>query len=180
MHYLNLKLFIIILVLVATYRTGGSCIQIGDLLYTFGAMSTGTADTDVIACQSVSIYNIKTGITSGLDSILPQQYGNGYIYYYGYYKGNVYLIGGYYHGSGSNYANRKWYHTIAKFAINSTDLEPGTIVCDPSSYFNSTEMYNDGKTKLNFGVNQVYYQSADGFSIQLAAVIKNGVVTNIN
>ena len=164
----------------ATYRTGGSCIQIGDLLYTFGAMSTGTADTDVIACQSVSIYNIKTGITSGLDSILPQQYGNGYIYYYGYYKGNVYLIGGYYHGSGSNYANRKWYHTIAKFAINSTDLEPGTIVCDPSSYFNSTEMYNDGKTKLNFGVNQVYYQSADGFSIQLAAVIKNGVVTNIN
>ena len=162
------------------YRIGGSCVQIGDLLYTFGGMSSETNDTDKIACQSVSIYNIKTGITSGLDSILPQMYGTAYKYYYGYYKGYVYLIGGFYHGSGSNYTNRKWYHTIAKFAINSKDLETGTIVCDPSSYFNSTEMYNDGKTKLEFGVNQVYYQSADGFSIQPAAVIKNGVVTNIN
>ena len=163
-----------------TYRIGGKCIQIGNLLYTFGGMSSETNDTDKIACQSVSIYNTKTGITTGLDSILPQMYGNAYTYYYAYYKGNVYLIGGFYHGSGVNYTNRKWYHTIAKFAINSKDLEPGTIVCDPSSYFNSTEMYNDGKTKLDFGVNQVYYQSADGFSIQPAAVIKNGVVTNIN
>ena len=125
-------------------------------------------------------YNIKTKVTSGIDNVLPQKYGRSYLYYYAYYKGNVYLIGGFYHGSGSNNTDRKWYHTIAKFAINSKDLEPGTIVCDPSSYFNSTEMYNDGKTKLDFGVNQVYYQSADGFSIQPAAVIKNGVVTNIN
>ena len=164
----------------ASYRFGGNCIQIGDLLYTFGAMTSGSKTDDTLACQSVSIYNIKTKVTSGIDNVLPQRYGRSYLYYYAYYKGNVYLIGGNYHGGGSNNIDRKWYHTIAKFAINSKDLEPGTIVCDPSSYFNSTEMYNDGKTKLDFGVNQVYYQSADGFSIQPAAVIKNGVVTNIN
>ena len=163
-----------------SHRFGGNCIQIGDLLYVFGAMTSESNTNDTLACQSVSIYNIKTKVTSGIDNALPQRYGRSYLYYYGYYKGNVYLIGGYYHGGGSNYTDRKWYHTIAKFAINSKDLEPGTIVCDPSSYFNSTEMYNDGKTKLDFGVNQVYYQSADGFSIQPAAVIKNGVVTNIN
>lgn len=162
------------------YRNGGNTIQIGDLLYTFGAMTSGSKTDDTLACQSVSIYNIKTKVTSGIDNVLPQRYGRSYLPYYAYYKGSVYLIGGFYHGGGSNYSDRKWYHTIAKFAINSKDLEPGTIVCDPSSYFNSTEMYNDGKTKLDFGVNQVYYQSADGFSIQPAAVIKNGVVTNIN
>lgn len=163
------------------YNIGGQSIQIGDLLYTFGGMGAVSSDAnDELACKSVSIYNIKTRETTGLDNILPQVYGSQYTYYYAYYKGNVYLIGGFYHGGGSNYSNRMWYHTIAKFAINSKDLEPGTIVCDPSSYFNSTEMYNDGKTKLDFGVNQVYYQSADGFSIQPAAVIKNGVVTNIN
>ena len=163
-----------------SHRFGGNCIQIGDLLYTFGAMTSGSKTDDTLACQSVSIYNIKTKVTSGIDNVLPQRYGRSYLYYYAYYKGNVYLIGGNYHGGGSNNTDCKWYHTIAKFAINSKDLEPGTIVCDPSSYFNSTEMYNDGKTKLDFGVNQVYYQSADGFSIQPAAVIKNGVVTNIN
>ena len=163
------------------YTTGGQSIQIGDLLYTFGGMGAESTDAnETLACKSVSIYNIKTRETTGLDNILPQVYGSQYTYYYAYYKGSVYLIGGFYHGGGSNYVDRKWYHTIAKFAINSKDLEPGTIVCDPSSYFNSTEMYNDGKTKLDFGVNQVYYQSADGFSIQPAAVIKNGVVTNIN
>ena len=163
------------------YGIGGQSIQIGDLLYTFGGMGVEASDSnDTLACKSVSIYNIKTRETTGLDNILPQAYGSQYTYYYAYYKGNVYLIGGFYHGSGSNYTDRKWYHTIAKFAINSKDLEPGTIVCDPSSYFNSTEMYNDGKTKLDFGVNQVYYQSANGFSIQPAAVIKNGVDTNIN
>ena len=163
------------------YATGGQSVQIGDLLYTFGGMGNVSSDSnDTLACKSVSIYNIKTRETTGLDNVLPQVYGCDYTYYYAYYKGNVYLIGGFYHGGGSNYSDRKWYHTIAKFAINSKDLEPGTIVCDPSSYFNSTEMYNDGKTKLDFGVNQVYYQSADGFSIQPAAVIKNGIVTNIN
>ena len=166
----------------SSYSAAGRSIQIGDLLYAFGGMSeTDAIDTyTTLACKSVSIYNIKTKETIGIDNILPQPYGIQYNYYYAYYKGNVYLIGGFYHGSGINYANRKWYHTIVKFAINSKDLDNGTIVCDPSSYFNSTEMYNDGKTKLDFGVNQVYYQSAEGFSIQPAAVIKNSTIININ
>lgn len=40
-------------------------------------------------------------------------------------------------------------------------------------------MYSDKLSILDFGVSEVYYQSASGFSKQSAATIKNGVVTNI-
>ena len=156
-------------------------LQLSNSLYVFGGMgNSNMGEYTYKAARSVSIYDIKNKTTRGLDNVLPQKYSNSYNAFSGYVNGNMYIIGGFFTGGGSNNTDRKWYHTIAKFAINSKDLEPGTIVCDPSSYFNSTEMYNDGKTKLDFGVNQVYYQSADGFSIQPAAVIKNGVVTNIN
>ena len=44
---------------------------------------------------------------------------------------------------------------------------------------NVTEMYSDKLSTLDFGVSEVYYQSVDGFFKQPAAIIKNGVVTNI-
>lgn len=65
------------------------------------------------------------------------------------------------------------------FNIQTNEFSNGTVVCQPSVKENVTEMYSDKLSTLDFGVSEVYYQSANGFGKQPAAIIKNGVVTNI-
>lgn len=65
------------------------------------------------------------------------------------------------------------------FNIKTNEFQNGTVVCQPSVKENVTEMYSDKLSTLDFGVSEVYYQSVDGFFKQPAAIIKNGVVTNI-
>ena len=89
--------------------------------------------------------------------------------------GTVYVIGGTPYQSDTNAR----LNTVIKFAIQTNEFTNGTVVCQPSFKTNVTEMYTDKLSTVSFGIDEVYYQSASGFSKQSAAIIKNGVATDI-
>ena len=63
--------------------------------------------------------------------------------------------------------------------LNQNTYETGTILCQPSAASNLTKMYSSDLITLNYGIDDVYYQAADGLHKQDAAIIKDGVVTDI-
>lgn len=70
---------------------------------------------------------------------------------------------------------------VTQFSFGSNMYETGTILCLPSATSNLTKMYSSSLITLNYGIygDDVYYQAADGLHKQDAAIIKDGVVTDI-
>ena len=68
---------------------------------------------------------------------------------------------------------------VTQFSFGSNTYETGTILCLPSATSNLTKMYSSGLITLSYGIDDVYYQAADGLHKQDAAIIKDGVVTDI-
>ena len=80
--------------------------------------------------------------------------------------------------SGSNYIYN-YKDCITKYSLQSNNYETGTVLCQPSAISNLTKMYSSDLITLNYGIDDVYYQAADGLHKQDAAIIKDGVVTDI-
>lgn len=152
-----------------------SRVQLLNKVYLIGGVSyaSGSQSQRKIAA-SILIYDLATKESKLLSSILPYPL-------YGRYTaaavvdGTVYVIGGTPYQSDTNAR----LNTVIKFAIQTNEFTNGTVVCQPSSKTNVTEMYTDKLSTVSFGIDEVYYQSADGFAKQPAAIIKNGVVTDI-
>lgn len=85
-----------------------------------------------------------------------------------------YIVGGYYGD-----ATQTETQTVMKYTAKSNDLPTGTVWAHESTSENVTEMYKDKTMTLNLGIDKVLIQEADGLKVQPAAIIKNGVVTNI-
>lgn len=133
----------------------------------------GGGTSNVVQAASVIVYDLVSKEVTIMSNILP----------YRLYArptasavvdGSAYIIGGT-KISDSDYN----LNTVIRFAIKTNEFANGTVVCQPSSKNNITEMYSDKLVTLDFGVDDVYYQSAAGFSKQPAAIIKNGVATDI-
>lgn len=133
----------------------------------------GGGTSNVAEAASVIVYDLISKEVTVLSDILP----------YRMYSvpaasalvdGSAYIIG----GSKISDSDYKL-NTVIKFAIKTNEFANGTVVCQPSSKNNITEMYSDKLATLDFGIDDVYYQSTTGFSKQSAAIIKNGVATDI-
>ena len=68
---------------------------------------------------------------------------------------------------------------VSKFSATSNDFDNGTVVCQLSEVENTTELYKDRQMSLNVGVSKVLFQQVNGLHGQPAAIIKNGVATDI-
>lgn len=85
-----------------------------------------------------------------------------------------------YKQTGSSSVSSQYNKRVSKFSATSNDFDNGTVVCQLSEVENTTEIYKDRQMSLNIGVSKVLFQQADGLHDQSAAIIKNGVTTNIN
>lgn len=141
-----------------------------DTVYSIGGGSTSEVNNNIYA------YNLLTGEVSVIEGALNYTTNNSYWGGAAVVNGIAYVFGGGYHSGSYGYGVKK----IAKFRISTSKFGNKTIVVSPSLSSNVTEMYSDKLTTLDFGVDEVYYQSASGFSKQPAAIIKNGVSTDIN
>ena len=141
-----------------------------DTIYSIGGGSTSEANKNIYA------YNLLTGEVNVIENALNYTTNNSYWGGAAVVNGIAYVFGGGYITSSSYaYGEKK----IAKFRINTNKFGNKTVVVSPSLSSNVTEMYSDKLTTLDFGVDEVYYQSAAGFNKQPAAIIKNGVATDI-
>lgn len=141
-----------------------------DTIYSIGGGSTSEVNKNIYA------YNLLTGEVNVIENALNYTTNNSYWGGAAVVNGTAYVFGGGYITSSSYAYGIK---NIAKFRINTSNFENKTVVVSPSLASNITEMYSDELTNLDFGVDEVYYQSAAGFNKQSAAIIKNGVVTDI-
>lgn len=143
-------------------------VQLLNKVYLIGGGTSNEAEA-----ASVIVYDLVSKVATVMSDILPYRlYANPTAS--AVVDGSAYIIG----GSKISDSNHKL-NTVIKFAIKTNEFANGTVVCQPSSKNNITEMYSDKLATLDFGVDDVYYQSASGFSKQSAAIIKNGVATDI-
>ena len=135
----------------------------------------GTATTTGNAVASaVTIYDLETRTYTIKENQLTDEltrYSKDIpaLAYDGY---SVYRLGGYY-GTGT------LTETVMKYTATSNDLPTGTVWAHESTSENVTEMYKDKIMTLNLGIDKVLIQEADGLKVQPAAIIKNGVATDI-
>lgn len=85
----------------------------------------------------------------------------------------------YYKQTGSSSVSSQVNKRVSKFSAISNDFDDGTVICQLSEVENTTELYKDRQMSLNVGVSKVLFQQTDGLHGQPAAIIKNGVVTDI-
>ena len=85
----------------------------------------------------------------------------------------------YYKQTGSSSVSSQVNKRVSKFSATSNDFDDGTVICQLSEVENTTELYKDRQMSLNVGVSKVLFQQTDGLHGQPAAIIKNGVVTDI-
>lgn len=157
---------------VATELTGNAgtagAVQLLNKVYLIGGGGSNEAQA-----ASVIVYDLVSKVATVMSDILPYR-----LYAHptasAVVDGSAYIIG----GSKISDSNNR-FNTVIRFAIKTNEFANGTVVCQPSSKNNITEMYSDKLATLDFGVDDVYYQSASGFSKQSAAIIKNGVATDI-
>lgn len=150
-------------------------VQLLNKVYLIGGASyTSGSQVQRKTAASILIYDLASKESKLLSSILPYPLYNRYTAA-AIVDGTVYVIGGTPYQSDTNAR----LNTVIKFAIQTNEFTNGTVVCQPSSKTNVTEMYTDKLSTVSFGIDEVYYQSADGFAKQPAAIIKNGVVTDI-
>lgn len=130
--------------------------------------------------RDVLVYDLTTEQITVLENVISEDAARSFSYFGGIdFQGT--LQAGFYGGyvqNGSS-ASKVYQQKIMVFNIQTNEFSNGTVVCQPSAKENVTEMYSDKLSTLDFGVSEVYYQSVDGFFKQPAAIIKNGVVTNI-
>ena len=127
----------------------------------------------------IAIYNIPNNTCEIKKNVIPSDmtypFKYPYVKKYGYcQKGNDIYIVGACHEDATQYRN-----AVTKYSIKSNTYETGTILCQPSATSNLTKMYSSDLITLNYGIDDVYYQAADGLHKQDAAIIKDGVVTDI-
>lgn len=130
--------------------------------------------------RDVLVYDLVSEQITLLENVISEDAARSFQYFGGIdFQGT--LQAGFYGGfvQDSSSASKVYQYKIMIFNIQTNEFSNGTVVCQPSAKENVTEMYSDKLSTLDFGVSEVYYQSADGFSKQPAAIIKNGVVTDI-
>ena len=149
-------------------------------VYFIGLNTSPAADSNI---TDIAIYNIPNNSCEIKKSVIPSDmmYPFIYPYYktYGYcQKGNdIYIVGANHHDNINS--TTKYKNAVTKYSIKSNTFETGTILCQPSATSNLTKMYSSGLITLSYGIDDVYYQAADGLHKQNAAIIKDGVVTDI-
>lgn len=130
--------------------------------------------------RDVLVYDLVSEQITLLENVISEDAARSFQYFGGIdFQGT--LQAGFYGGfvQDSSSASKVYQYKIMIFNIQTNEFSNGTVVCQLSAKENVTEMYSDKLSTLDFGVSEVYYQSADGFSKQPAAIIKNGVVTDI-
>lgn len=130
--------------------------------------------------RDVLVYDLVSEQITILENAISEDAARSFQYFGGIdFQGT--LQAGFYGGfvQDSSSASKVYQYKIMMFNIQTNEFSNGTVVCQPSAKENVTEMYSDKLFTLDFGISEIYYQSADGFSKQPAAIIKDGVVTNI-
>lgn len=84
-----------------------------------------------------------------------------------------------YKQTGSTSVSAQYNKRVSKFSATSNDFDNGTVVCQLSEVENTTELYKDKLMSLNVGFSRALFQQSDGLHSQSAAIIKNGVATDI-
>ena len=131
--------------------------------------------------RDVVVYDLVSDQITLLENVISEDAARSFQYFCGIdFQGT--LQAGIYGGvvQDSSSASKVYQYKIMIFNVQTNEFQNGTVVCQPSAKENVTEMYSDKLSTLDFGVSEVYYQSASGFSKQDSAIIKNGVATNIN
>lgn len=131
--------------------------------------------------RDVVVYDLVSEQTTLLENVISEDAARSFYYFGGVdFQGTLQagFFGGYVQYGSS--ASKLYQNKILLFNIQTNEFSNGTVVCQPSTKENVTEMYSDKLTALDFGVSEVYYQSESGFSKQNAAIIKNGVATDIS
>ena len=128
----------------------------------------------------VAVYDIASNTTSVIKNVFGDNTEgrvSNYAPLYGYCQdeNDIFILGGS-HTTSSNIKNE----AVTKYTIQSNNYDTGTIICQPTSAGDHiTKMYSSDLITLNYGIDAVYYQAADGLHKQNAAIIKDGVVTNL-
>lgn len=149
-------------------------------LYLIGVQADTSTITMYGKKRDVAVYDLITEQTTLLENAISEDAARSFLYFGGIdFQGTLQagFFGGYVQDSSS--ASKVYQNKIMVFNIQTNEFSNGTVVCQPSAKENITEMYSDILSTLDFGVTEVYYQSISGFSKQNAAIIKNGVVTDI-
>lgn len=155
-------------------------LQLLNKLYLIGVGSTGNM-LGRYAATDVLVYDIVTKATTVIKSCIDENDARSMRYFGGIDfqgQGKAGIFCGFRYTSDSGNTGIL-FRNILLFNAKTNEFANGTVVCQPSAKENVTEMYSDKLSTLDFGVSEVYYQSASGFSKQSAAIIKNGVVTDI-
>lgn len=155
-------------------------LQLLNKLYLIGVGSTGST-LGRYAATDVLVYDIVTKATTVIKSCIDENDARSMRYFGGIDfqgQGKAGIFCGFRYTSDSG-STGILFRNILLFNAKTNEFANGTVVCQPSAKENVTEMYSDKLSTLDFGVSEVYYQSASGFSKQPAAIIKNGVVTDI-
>lgn len=84
-----------------------------------------------------------------------------------------------YKKTGSSSTSSQLNNKVSKFSVTSNDFDNGTVICQLSEIENTTELYKDQQMSLNVGFSRALFQQSDGLKVQPAAIIKNGVATDI-
>jgi len=153
-------------------------VQIGETIYFIGLAGSSSASATANSAYS---YNLLTGASAKISDELGSTQAlvmSGSINYLpGYYfdGSSLFVFGGLYYQSDSY----RHYQNIVKVIFTSNDLPTGTVWAHESTSENVTEMYKDKTMTLNLGIDKVLIQEEDGLKVQPAAIIKNGVVTDI-
>ena len=128
----------------------------------------------------VAVYDIASNTTSVIKNVFGDNTEgrvSNYTPLYGYCQdeNDIFILGGS-HTTSSDIKNE----AVTKYTIQSNNYDTGTIICQPTSAGDHiTNMYSSDLVTLNYGIDAVYYQAADGLHKQDAAIIKDGVVTDI-
>lgn len=154
--------------------------QVGNLIYLIGVSTKGTSSNPYIA-DGVIIFDITTNISTVHEGVLTDEFTRSQLpnACSTWDGADSYLIGGTYNPNPASTSNTK-ITTIIKYSLKSNDLPNGTVWAHESTSENMTEMYKDKTMTLNLGIDKVLIQEADGLKVQPAAIIKNGVATDIN
>ena len=157
-------------------------VQIGETIYFIG-LANSNLETDI--GNSVYSYNLITEVSTKISDTLggaqELNMARDIKYMPGYYfdGSSLFVFGGVYYQPGTSPSTHH-YQNITKVIFTSNELPVGTVWAHESTSENVTEMYKDKAMTLKLGIDKVLIQGADGLKVQPAAIIKDGVVTDIN
>ena len=152
-------------------KIGGIAYKLGKVFF-MGTSSTNLTTDPLTDICTYDIASGKTGIMKNIFSETTDRFGD--TSHHSIQDGDHFYFLHNYIKSSTTYNQ-----IVTQFSFGSNTYETGTILCLPSATSNLTKMYSSGLITLNYGIDDVYYQAADGLHKQDAAIIKDGVVTNI-